>query len=145
MNAKQYLKQAYRLNDLINSDLAELDQLRALSVRVSAQGMTGMPSGGSHKQEAPFVNAVMKIIELEKTIDAEVKRLVALKKEIRDVINRLEDNDQKLCLKLRYIQYLKWAAVADEMCLSEKQVYRIHEEALENIEVPTWIDNVCVK
>lgn len=30
MTAKQYLRQAYRLNELINSDLAELEQLKAL-------------------------------------------------------------------------------------------------------------------
>lgn len=136
MTAKQYLKQAYRLNDLINSDLAELEQLKILSTSVSSPNLSGMPSSGTRKQEAPFVNAVMKIIELEKVIDAEIDRFVDLKKEIRDVINKVPDNNQKLVLKLRYIQFLKWESVAAEMDLSLKQVHRIHNEALKNVKLP---------
>lgn len=136
MTAKQYLRQAYRLNDLINSDLAELEQLKVLSTSVSSPNLSGMPSSGTRKQEAPFVNAVMKIIELEKVIDAEIDRLVDLKKEIRDVINKVPDNNQKLVLKLRYIQFLKWESVAAEMDLSLKQVHRIHNEALKNVKLP---------
>lgn len=136
MTAKQYLRQAYRLNDLINSDLAELEQLKVLSTSVSSPNLSGMPSSGTRKQDAPFVNAVMKIIELEKVIDAEIDRFVDLKKEIRDVINKVPDNNQKLVLKLRYIQFLKWESVAAEMDLSLKQVHRIHNEALKNVKLP---------
>lgn len=136
MTAKQYLRQAYRLNDLINSDLAELEQLKVLSTSVSSPNLSGMPSSGTRKQEAPFVNAVMKIIELEKVIDAEIDRFVDLKKEIRDVVNKVPDNNQKLVLKLRYIQFLKWESVAAEMDLSLKQVHRIHNEALKNVKLP---------
>lgn len=136
MTAKQYLRQAYRLNDLINSDLAELEQLKVLSTSVSSPNLSGMPSSGTRKQEAPFVNAVMKIIELEKVIDAEIDRFVDLKKEIRDVINKVPDNNQKLVLQLRYIQFLKWESVAAEMDLSLKQVHRIHNEALKNVKLP---------
>ena len=78
----------------------------------------------------------MKIIELEKVIDAEIDRFVDLKKEIRDVINKVPDNSQKLVLKLRYIQFLKWESVAAEMDLSLKQVHRIHNEALKNVKLP---------
>lgn len=136
MTAKQYLRQAYRLNELINSDLAELEQLKVLSRSVSSPNLSGMPSSGTRKQEAPFVNAVMKIIELEKVIDAEIDRFVDLKKEIRDVINKVPDNSQKLVLKLRYIQFLKWESVAAEMDLSLKQVHRIHNGALKNVKLP---------
>ncbi len=133
MTAKQYLRQAYRLNELINSDLAELEQLRALSTSVSSPNLSGMPSG-TRKQEAPFTRAVEKIIDLEKIIDAEIDRFVDLKKEIRAVIFQVPDNSQKLCLKLRYIQFFKWEAVATEMGLSLKQVHRIHNDALKTVQ-----------
>lgn len=135
ITAKQYLKQAYRLNGLINSDLQELEQLKALSESISSPKLSDLPSG-SKQQDASFVNVVIKIVELEKLIDAEVNRLVDLKKEIREVINNVEDNNQKLVLKLRYLQYLKWDAVAIEMNLSSKQVHRIHKEALEAVKLP---------
>lgn len=133
MTAKQYLRQAYRLNELINSDLAELEQLRVLSRSVSSPNLSGMPSG-TRKQEAPFAKAVEKIIDLEKIIDAEIDRFVDLKKEIRAVIFQVSDNSQKLCLKLRYIQFEKWEVVASEMDLSLKQVHRIHNDALQAVQ-----------
>lgn len=136
MNAKQYLKQAYRLNELINSDLAELDQLRVLSTSVSSPNLSGMPSGGSRNTEPAFVRCIDKIIDLEKVIDAEIDRFVDLKKEIRTVISSVEDNSQQLCLKLRYLQFLKWESVAAEMDLSLKQVHRIHNEALQAVKLP---------
>ena len=135
MTAKQYLRQAYRLNELINSDIQELEQLKALSKSISSPNLSGMPSG-SRKQEAPFVNALMKIICLEKVIDAEIDRFVDLKKEIRTVIGNVEDNSQKLCLKLRYLQFLKWESVAAEMNLSLKQIHRLHNDALHAVKLP---------
>lgn len=134
MTAKQYLRQAYRLNDLINSDLAELEQLKVLSTSVSSPNLSGMPGSGQRKQEAPFVNPILKIIDLENYINAEIDRFVDLKKEIRTVIFQVPDNSQKLCLKLRYIQFLKWEAVATEMNLSLKQVHRIHNDALQAVQ-----------
>ena len=136
MTAKQYLQQAYRLNELINSDLAELEQLRVLSRSVSSPNLSGMPSGGSRNTEPAFVRAIEKIYDLEKVINAEINRFVDLKKEIRIVINQVPDNSQKLVLKLRYIQFLKWESVAAEMDLSLKQVHRIHNEALKNVKLP---------
>lgn len=136
MTAKQYLQQAYRLNELINSDLAELEQLRVLATSVSSPNLSGMPSGGSRNTEPAFVRAIEKIYDLEKVINAEIDRFVDLKKEIRIVINQVPDNSQKLVLKLRYIQFLKWESVAAEMDLSLKQVHRIHNEALKNVKLP---------
>lgn len=135
MTAKQYLGQAYKLNELIDSDLKELEQLKVLSKSISSPNLSGMPSG-TRKQEAPFVKTVEKIIDLEKIIDAEIDRFVDLKREIRDVINMVSDNNQKLVLKLRYIQFLKWDAIASEMDLSLKQVHRIHNNALKSIKLP---------
>ena len=136
LTAKQYLRQAYRLNELINSDLAELEQLKVLSMSVSSPNLSGMPSGGTRNTEPAFVRAIEKIIDLEKVIDAEIDRFVDLKKEIRQVINEVPDNSQKLVLKLRYIQFLKWESVAAEMDLSLKQVHRIHNDALKSVKLP---------
>ncbi|MBR1620134.1 flagellar biosynthesis protein FliA [bacterium] len=134
MTAKQYLRQAYRLNELINSDLKELEQLKELATSVSSPNLSGMPSSGSRKDEAPFVRAIEKIIDLEKYINTEIDRFVDLKREIRTVIFQVQDNNQKLCLKLRYMQFLKWESVAEEMKLSLKQVHRIHGDALQAVQ-----------
>ena len=95
-----------------------------------------MPSSGTRNTEAPFAKCIQKIIDLENEINAEIDRLVDLKKEIRDVINTAPTYEQRLVLKYRYIEFLKWEAVASKIDLSLKHVHRIHNEALKNIKIP---------
>ena len=136
MTPKQYLRQAYRLNELINSDLEELAQLKALSTSISSPNLSGMPHSASRSNEAPFAKCIAKIIDLEAIINAEIDRFVDLKKDIREAINTVKDQNERLVLKLRYIEFLKWELVASKMDLSLKQVHRIHGNALQNIKIP---------
>ena len=136
MTAKQYLRQAYRLNELINSDLEELAQLKALSTSISSSNLSGMPPLSTKNTEPSFVRCINKIVDLEKIINDEIDRFVELKKEIREVINNVPDPDERLVLRLRYIEFLKWEAIASSMGLSLKQVHRIHASALMNVKIP---------
>jgi len=136
MTAKQYLRQAYRLNELINSDLEELAQLKVLSTSISSPNLSGMPPSSTRNTEPSFVKCINKIVDLEKIINDEIDRFVELKKEIREVINNVPDPDERLVLRLRYIEFLKWEAVASSMGLSLKQVHRIHASALMNVKIP---------
>lgn len=131
MTAKQYLRQAYRLNELINSDIQELEQLKALSRSISSPNLSGMPSG-SRKQEAPFVNAVIKIVDLEKVIDAEIDRFVDLKKEIRDKLFQIKDKNERLILQNRYLLFHTWEQIAEELNFTPQWVQEIHKRALKN-------------
>lgn len=131
MTAKQYLRQAYRLNELINSDIQELEQLKALSKSISSPNLSGMPSG-SRKQEAPFVNAVIKIVDLEKVIDAEIDRFVDLKKEIRDKLFQIKDKNERLILQNRYLLFHTWEQIAEELDFTPQWVQEIHKRALKN-------------
>lgn len=131
MNVKQYLKQAYRLNELINSDLAELQNLRSLSVSISSD--MSKERVQSTKQPDKIGSIVAKIVDLENEINAEINQFVDLKKEIRDKINLLTNRNQQLVLRLRYIEFLTWEQVAERMTYSVKQVFRIHGEAIKNL------------
>lgn len=136
MTAKQYLKQAYRLNELIDSDMKELEQLKALATSISAPNLSGMPGSSTKKQEAPFINPIFKIVDLENYISAEIDRYVDLKEEIRTVINALKDNDEKALLKYRYINFCTWETICEKLNVSLRTVHRIHASALQNIKVP---------
>jgi DNA-directed RNA polymerase specialized sigma subunit len=136
MQAKQYLKQAYRLNDLINSDLEELDELRIFSESISSPNFSGMPTSGTRNIEPTFARAVDKIVDLENHINEEINRLVDLKKEIRSVINEVIDGDERLLLKYRYINFCAWEDICAKMNISMRTAHRIHSAALANVKVP---------
>lgn len=134
MNAKQFLRQAYKLNELIESDKDELENLRSLSTSIAGD-MTQervQTSASSDK----IVNIVARIVDLENEIHDEIEQLIALKKQIRDVINKLENVNEKLVLKYRYLMFFQWEEICDKMHYSPRQIHRFHDSALENIEVP---------
>ena len=134
MNAKQYLKQAYKLNELIESDKDELENLRSLASSVS--GDMTQERVQSSKTNDKLVNIISQIIELENKIYDEIEHFITLKKEIREVINEVEDVNEKLVLKYRYLIFLQWDEICIKLNYSRRQMYRIHDSALENVQVP---------
>lgn len=134
MNAKQYLKQAYKLNELIESDKDELENLRSLASSVS--GDMTQERVQSSKTNDKLVNIISQIIELENKIYDEIEHFITLKKEIREVINEVEDVNEKLVLKYRYLIFLQWDEICIKLNYSRRQMCRIHDSALENVKVP---------
>ena len=64
MTAKEYLKQAYRLDHRINSDISELGRLREMSSGISSPGF-GEKVQTSHSGDAPFVKCLERIYDLD--------------------------------------------------------------------------------
>ena len=133
MSAKQYLQQIYRCNELIQENLAEIENLRAMSTSIASPDLTKERVSSTHSHEAPFVNAVNKLVDLEKTTDAKMAELLDLRMEIRETISLVEDAKQILVLRYRYIDLIKWEDIAEKMDYALKSVYRIHSAALDSV------------
>jgi DNA-directed RNA polymerase specialized sigma24 family protein len=136
MNAEDYLEQAYRLNDLIRCNKQELDELHLLADSIPGTDFSKERVQTSPSNEAGFTKIILKIIELENTINDEIEKLLSLKLEIRTVINAVSDNEEKLLLKYKYLNFLSWEDVAEKMNVSIRTVYRIRASALEHVKVP---------
>lgn len=133
VNAKQYLKQAYKLNERIESDKIELENLRSLSTSIAGD-MTQEKVQSSASGDKTL-NIICAIVDLEDEIKNEIEKLIRLKKEIRDVINKVEDVDEMLVLKYRYLMFLQWDEICEKMNYSKRQMYRIHDSALKHVKV----------
>lgn len=136
MTAKQYLSQAYRLNERINSDLSELDRLRDLAISLSSVNYDGIRVSSTRSTEAPFEKTICKIIDAEKKINAEIERLVDLKAKISGAISQLANVDEQLLLRFRYINNYGWEKIAVLMSVSMRTVHRIHASALRDFQPP---------
>ena len=106
MEAKQYLRKAYRLHELIESEQSELDALRELAQSVSSSSVSDMPKSSSMNGEAPYEKHVIKMVDLEAKIKRQIQEYISLEEEIREVINNVEDNEEKLLLRNRYILFM---------------------------------------
>ena len=86
MTVKEYLHQAYRLDQRIKSDTMEAQNLREMAGSVSAIQYDKDRVQTSRNTEAPFVRTLEKLWTLEKKIAGELEMLSDLKKQIREVI-----------------------------------------------------------
>lgn len=136
MLSKEYLKQAYRLNELIQCNRNELNELHELSTNLSATDYSKDKVQVSSSNDASYTKIVIKITELEAVIKADIERLLSLKIEIRKVIDAVRDNEERLLLHLRYLNFMSWDDVCDEMCVSSRTARRIHDSALRNVKIP---------
>ena len=136
MNAKDFLKQAYRLNELVNSNVAELENLKALSTSVSGANYGAERVQGGNLPGSRIEAIVLKIVDLEREIQGDINRYLDLKKAIREAINGVENQNEKLILRYRYVELLSWSEIQARMGLDERQTYIIHGKALKNIKIP---------
>ena len=133
MNAKEYLSQAFHIDQRINSKLEQVMKLRETSTKATAT-LSDMPRSDTpnvHRLE----DTICKIIDLENEINHDIDKLVDLKREARDVIGQLSDPDQQLILELRYLCYKTWEEIADELGYCPSNIYRLHGRALEILRV----------
>lgn len=135
MTNKEYLRQAYRLDQRINSDIEEVSRLREMASGISSP-VLGDKVQTSHSGEAPFVRSIEKIMALEERINKEIDLLVDLKEQIRRVISAVPDVDERMVLRYRYIQGLTWEQIGLEMNADERTIRRWHGNALLHIALP---------
>lgn len=135
MTAKDYLRQAYRLDQKISSDLEEVASLREMSASVSSPQLTERVQT-SKNTDAPFVRALEKIMDLEERINKEIELLMELKKEIRVVITTVEDTDERMVLKYRYVHNYTWEQIGNELHADARTVRRWHGKALQHVIMP---------
>ena len=135
MTAKEYLRQAYFLDQRINSDIAEVERLRLMLSGISASGFEERYDK-NRPIDAPFVRSLEKIWELEKKIDDEIDSLVDLKAQIRDVIESVPDPNERIVLRYRYVNNRTWEQIGDALHADRTTVYRWYSRAIRHVKLP---------
>lgn len=134
MTAKEYLNQAYRLDQRINSKLEQVMSLRDLTTKATAT-MSDMPSGGS-RNAYRMQDIIGKIIDLENEINRDIDTLVNLKRELVAAIKAVSDPECQTLLELRFLCFKTWEQIAVEMDYSIQHIYRLRNRALKMIALP---------
>ena len=132
-NKIKYLKRYINLDREIERKLEEVARLRAKLTRVT-EVFTAEPKGGGSiygKTE----EILAKIVDLEKEIDADIDRLVAIRDGIKTIIEAVEDNRERLLLQYRYLDGRTFEEIAVQMNYSWRQIHRLHSQALTNLKM----------
>lgn len=129
---KKYLRQygcALRAERAIEE---EIQQVR-LDKMFPALVQDGMPHGsGGNSDLSAFV---VKVDELLAELKKQAEKRITLRQGIVRKIEQMDDETEKLVLRLRYIQLLKWEEIAVRMDYTYRNVTKIHGKALQNFEM----------
>ena len=134
MTTKEYLSQAYRLDQRINSKLEQVESLNELATKVTAT-LTGIPKN-SNRATSNMADTVTKIIDLQQEINNDIDCLVDLKREIVEVIHSVENIECQTLLELRYLCFKTWEQIAVDMNYTVRNIHLLHKEALQSTVMP---------
>ena len=101
MTAKEYLSQAYRLDQRIDSKIDQVTSLNDLATKCTST-ITGMPRNPS-SSTSTMEDTVCKIIDLQSEINRDIDALVDLKREIIGVIKAVDNPEYQTLLEKRYL------------------------------------------
>ena len=135
MTNKEYFRQAYRLDQKINSDFEEVTRLREMAEVISSP-VLGDKVQTSRGGDTRFVRSLEKILWLEEKISREIGVLVDLKSQMRDVIAAVQDTDERMVLRYRYIHNLTWEQIGNELNADARTIRRWHGSALQHVTLP---------
>ena len=134
MSTKDYLSQVYRIDQRINSKMAQVMSLRDLLGKATVT-LSGTPKAATlnpHSME----DTIAKMVDLENEINEDIDTLVDLKAEITRRIKRVENTEYQTILELRYLCFKRWEEIAVEMNFSLQHLYRLHEKAVNCVKIP---------
>ena len=147
MTVKEYLSQGYRLENRIRLVQEEIEQLNELAVSISAVGYGEKYSAGRNTA-SPFERVLLKIMEMQEQESCMLEELLAFKKELKEIIDGIENKDERLVMHYRYLCDMKWTQIADRLEWDARTIKRWHSKAAAKIslpENPTVIDKNLLK
>ena len=128
---KEYLSQAFRIDQRIQSKIEQIASLNDLATRATAT-YSDMPGSGTHRTDK-MEDAVLSIIELENEINKDICHLVDIKKDIVHRIKAVKNPEYQTLLELRYLCFKTWEQIAVEMNYELRWLYRLHRRALDAV------------
>ena len=132
MTATEYLGQAYRLDQRINSKLQQVESLRSMTRKVTASydGETVFHT----RNVTSLEDTIFRLMEAEEELNRQIDELVVLKMDISRMINRVRNESLRLILEKRYLCFLHWDQIAAEMHYSRRWVLKRHARAVEVVD-----------
>lgn len=134
MKAKEYLQQLQRLDVLITQKIEELDDLHLKSRSISGVDYSKENVQTSFSGNAPFVEIIERIADIEAEINNEIDKFVNSKHKIINQIQGLRSCIYIEILYKRYVQFKCLEEIAEEMNFAYQYIRELHGCALKEFE-----------
>lgn len=134
MTAKEYLNQAFHLDQRINSKLDMLATLKEMATKTTSIMKDEVVSHTRNVHSTE--DAIIKMVDMQSEVNADIDQLVDKKKEIMHAIYAVENPEYQTLLELRYICFRTWEEISNKMHCTVSNVFKIHSKALRCVDVP---------
>jgi len=131
MTIKEYLLQAFLINNLIKAKQSRIQELRDRQTWVGAM-LSDIKVKSSPKHDR-MGDLMATILDFEDECLKDVERLHDIEREIKRLIEAVNNADCQLILFERYVNLKRWPDVAEDTGYSERQIYNLHERGLKLI------------
>jgi len=128
VNAYEFLSQAYLLEQRIQTKLQHVSSLRSLAQTVSS--FADSEPVVHTRNVTRMEDTVIRIMEQEQELNAEIDRLVDLKREIMEVLGGVKEMNFRLILEKRYLCFESWPKIGEEMGHTKRWAQIKHKAAL---------------
>ena len=132
MTAKVYLNQAWYLYALINCPCVRLTTGRFYRAVSQARDLIECHTVPPRPTETPFVRCLEKIDEIQRSVE----KKIILRDEINARKDMLDNHEEQVLLRYRYIDGFTWEEIESMMNVSERTEFRIYGNALAHFSVP---------
>ena len=132
MQAKEFLKNLIQIDMMISCKKEQIAELR--------ERLTSIGCGTDNERVQTSIkgdkmtNVIAKIMELENLVNNDIGILTEYKLQAREMIEKLQNNVEKIVLYKRYFDCKSFEQIAVECNYSWRHVHRIHGNALINLD-----------
>lgn len=130
MTAKEYLGRLRSLELRLLSSANEIENLTNIATHItSAINSDGIHTTGTTSDK--LGDCVAKIVDLQHEIDADMRNLEEVRKEIIDSLDNVSNGKHRELLRMRYVSHMTFEEIAVAMDMSWRWIIKLHGRALQ--------------
>lgn len=132
-SVKTFLRSVRTLDSMIDRKQRQYERLAELRTKAESSTVSLNPMKVQTSHTNSNEDVLIKIIDLQYEINADIDRYCTKKREAMAIIDALEDERHRVLLYAYYLEGKKWEEVAVMMNYSWRHLHRLHSEALQAI------------
>lgn len=130
MKARERLKELYRLDLKIERERKQIEDLKQRMYTVSAPALDADRVKTSGSGDDKLLKLIASVERTTRRIERDMSKHIRLYNQIVREINRVQDERAKTILTSRYVLYMQWDAIANDLGYEMSYVYRLHQDAV---------------
>lgn len=131
MTLKEYLSQAFEVDKKMKTKARQIQKFRDMQMNISSKLVQDKVQTGSTPDK--FSKLSDNIMDLENNYIDDMNKLIETQRKIKKVVDGVQNITYHLILEERYVNLKDWGEVADDNGYSERRVYELHGEALQEL------------